>query len=198
MRSTYFHTFAKKNPFSAWTGRHLFLVLVLNNTYHCRIEKPNQQVFCNQKCPTVLTVQWTEVRFTSFLSGGFITAIVVNPPERKLAKRTSVHSWSWGKLAWSIVPPSDGPMFILIDWGWFGETVHRGAFCQFLFRWIYYCHSSKSTGKETGKTHLCAVVYETQVGYIIFHSLAYLQGVLRSAQRCFLPVSFPVDLLLWQ
>jgi hypothetical protein len=33
----------------------------------------------------------TEVRFDSFLSGGFITAIVVNPPERKLAKSTSVH-----------------------------------------------------------------------------------------------------------
>ena len=33
---------------------------------------------------------------------------------------------------------------------------HRGAFCQFLFLWIYYCHSSKSTGKETCKTHLCA------------------------------------------
>ena len=31
-----------------------------------------------------------EVRFASFLSGGFITAIVVNPPERKLVKRTSV------------------------------------------------------------------------------------------------------------
>jgi predicted CDP-diglyceride synthetase/phosphatidate cytidylyltransferase len=30
------------------------------------------------------------VRFVSFLSGGFITAIVVNSPERKLAKRTSV------------------------------------------------------------------------------------------------------------
>ena len=30
----------------------------------------------------------TEVRFASFLSGGFITALVVNPPERKLAKRT--------------------------------------------------------------------------------------------------------------
>jgi hypothetical protein len=30
------------------------------------------------------------VRFSSFLSGGFITAIVVNPPERKLAKHTSV------------------------------------------------------------------------------------------------------------
>ena len=34
----------------------------------------------------------TEVRFASLLSGGFINAIVANPPERKLAKRTSVHS----------------------------------------------------------------------------------------------------------
>ena len=33
----------------------------------------------------------TEVRFFSFFSGGFITATVVNPPERKLAKHTSVH-----------------------------------------------------------------------------------------------------------
>ena len=30
------------------------------------------------------------MRFASLLSGGFSTAIVVNPPERKLAKRTSV------------------------------------------------------------------------------------------------------------
>ena len=35
-------------------------------------------------------LECTEVHFASFLSGGFITAIVVNPPERKLAKRTSV------------------------------------------------------------------------------------------------------------
>ena len=35
--------------------------------------------------------QCTEMRFPSFLSGGFITVIVVNPPEKKLAKRTSVH-----------------------------------------------------------------------------------------------------------
>ena len=33
----------------------------------------------------------TDVRFASFLSGGFITTIVVNSPERKLAKCTSVH-----------------------------------------------------------------------------------------------------------
>ena len=36
--------------------------------------------------------QCTGVRFASFLSSGFITTIVVNPPERKLAKRTSVQS----------------------------------------------------------------------------------------------------------
>ena len=37
------------------------------------------------------------------------------------------------------------------------RPVHRGAFCQSLFRWIYYCHSSKSTGKKTGEMHLCAM-----------------------------------------
>ena len=35
----------------------------------------------------------TEVQFDNFLSGRFITAIVVNPPERKLTKCTYVH-WS--------------------------------------------------------------------------------------------------------
>ena len=34
--------------------------------------------------------QYTEVRFASFLSGGFPTMAVINPPERKLAKRISV------------------------------------------------------------------------------------------------------------
>ena len=36
--------------------------------------------------------QSTEMRFASFFSGGFITVIVVNPPEWKLPKRTSVQS----------------------------------------------------------------------------------------------------------
>ena len=35
-------------------------------------------------------MQCTNLRFASFLSVRFITAIVVNPPERKHAKRTSV------------------------------------------------------------------------------------------------------------
>ena len=40
----------------------------------------------------------TVVRFASFFSSGFITAIVVNPPESKLAKRTSVQ--------WCVLPVS--------------------------------------------------------------------------------------------
>ena len=37
-----------------------------------------------------LTLVHTEVRFSSFLSGKFITLIVVNPPEKKLAKRRMI------------------------------------------------------------------------------------------------------------
>ena len=38
----------------------------------------------------VPSTQRTEVRFSSFLSGGFTIMAVINPPEMKLAKRTSV------------------------------------------------------------------------------------------------------------
>ena len=46
------------------------------------------------------------------------------------------------------------------NWDWYRPcTVHRGVLCQFPFRWIYYCHSSESTGNESGKTHLCVLEY---------------------------------------
>ena len=38
------------------------------------------------------SIRHTDVHFASFLSGGFITAIVVKSPEKKLAKRTFVDS----------------------------------------------------------------------------------------------------------
>ena len=38
------------------------------------------------------------------------------------------------------------------------KTVHRGAFFQYSFRWSYYYGSNKSTGKETGKSHLFAEI----------------------------------------
>ena len=44
------------------------------------------------KLKYIFSSHCTEVRFASFLFGGFISAIVVNPSERKLAKSTSVHS----------------------------------------------------------------------------------------------------------
>ena len=37
-----------------------------------------------------LTAQCTEVRFVRFLSGGFTTMAVINPPDWKLANHTSV------------------------------------------------------------------------------------------------------------
>ena len=48
------------------------------------------------------------------------------------------------------------------------KPLHRDAFFQFLFRWIHYCHNSKSTGKENGKTHLSAV-YVCNRGDTILH-----------------------------
>ena len=41
--------------------------------------------------PVVHITSHAEVRFASFLSVGFITVIVVNPPERRPARPTSVH-----------------------------------------------------------------------------------------------------------
>ena len=68
---------------------------------------------------------------------------------------TTVDSW-----------PKTLPMLSVGSWNSTTEThlLHRGAFCQFPFRWIYYCHSSsKSTGKETGKTQNSAVVYRADI-----------------------------------
>ena len=73
-------------------------------------------------------------------------------------------------------------LWICRNWVWKKRdiTLHRVAFCQFPFRWIYYSHSGKSKnlkralssvvgrprgltylgksiGKETGKMHLCAL-----------------------------------------
>ena len=38
-----------------------------------------------------------------------------------------------------------------------GKPLHRGAFCQFTFRWIHYYDGNKSTGLEFGKLNLCAL-----------------------------------------
>ena len=64
--------------------------------YFCPFENLNFRTYrlYHQCCPPALweflSTQCTVVRFASFLSGGFITAIIINPPESKLEKRTSV------------------------------------------------------------------------------------------------------------
>ena len=55
------------------------------------------------------SVQCTKERFVSFLSGGFTTMAVINPPERKLAKPISVE---W----FDVCPNSEGS--IRISWCW--------------------------------------------------------------------------------
>ena len=67
----------------------------------------------------------------------------------------------------------------------FVSSVHSDAFCKFPLRWIYYCHSSKSNRKETGKTHLCAVLQnrrQTLRSYCpnIYILLPYLCTTIRS------------------
>ena len=68
-------------------------------------------------------MQRTEVRFASFLSDGFITAIVVNPPERKLTKRTSVQCtevhFSGGFISAIVVNPLERKLAkcTSVQWG---------------------------------------------------------------------------------
>jgi hypothetical protein len=53
----------------------------------------------------VKSVPNTGLRFASFFSGGFITAIVVNPQEKKLGKWTSVH-WTDSKNLLCLLDPA--------------------------------------------------------------------------------------------
>ena len=52
-------------------------------------------------------------------------------------------------------------------------TLHKGAFCQFPFRWIYYCHRSKSTGKETGKMWQILKRHQSLAYKFLTHALIY-------------------------
>ena len=52
-----------------------------------------------------IATQRTEVHFSCLLSGGFTNMAVINPPERKLAKRTSVH-WTGHYFTEKSNPPN--------------------------------------------------------------------------------------------
>jgi hypothetical protein len=61
--------------------------------------------------------------FCSFFFGGFITAIVVNQPERKLAKRTTVQ---WFGSIFGVLWEYFGcalDSFYCFHWEWLGSTL---------------------------------------------------------------------------
>ena len=74
------------------------------------------------------------------------------------------------------------------------NTVHRDAFCHFAFQWIYYCHSSKSTGKKTDKTHICAVLYQciTTVFTTKFNETDVICKSMHPAQVCSNLGTYPI------
>ena len=73
-------------------------------------------------------VQCTEVRFASFLSGGFITVIAVNLPERRLAKRTFVHC---PELIFYIMKSRDQTSVLL-------SVIESRNLRQLCFFWIHF------------------------------------------------------------
>ena len=77
------------------------------------------------------------------------------------------------------------------------KSLHRGAFCQFTFRWIYYSHSSKSSGKGTGKTRLFALVFKLyqKMNYAKIVSMisSYIFSTGNVPEPCMIP--YPVNSL---
>jgi hypothetical protein len=53
----------------------------------------------------------------------------------------------------------------------FPNPIHKDTICQLPVRWIYYCHSSESTGEKTGKTHLYAMWQKWSIFRKIFFGL---------------------------
>ena len=88
------------NPIQFITGRAWFTTQLILKSY--RGQPPTTYVIFDvtiREMSGGLLHHCTEVCFASFLSGGFITVIVVNPPERKLAKHTSMQWQQLGAVA---------------------------------------------------------------------------------------------------
>ena len=88
-----------------------------------------------------------------------VQLLVINPAARLngffllLVRSRWYRTWSWLWKVQSMIWYSIHSIQRVVSF-----YFHRGlrdAFCQFPFRWIYYCHSNKSIGKETGKMHFC-------------------------------------------
>ena len=85
LQQSFVHILPSKSPYS-W-GTHVLELDLLGKQHEL------QYVLCLQGCLRAQSqyLRCTEVRFVSFLSVGFTIMAVINPPEKKLTKRTSVH-----------------------------------------------------------------------------------------------------------
>jgi len=92
------HFFSKKYTeefqLDSGSARDFFLSARKSKISLFRLKSPTSKL---EKCLGIwftkfinTVLQCTEVRFASFLSGGFTNMVVINPPEKKLAKRTFV------------------------------------------------------------------------------------------------------------
>ena len=75
-------------------------------------------------------------------------------------------------------------------------ALHRGAFCQFPFWWIYYC--SKSIGKKTDKTHHCALWRLSQqksTDKWVFNICCRLLWI--KSHKCHNPIFSRYQLMFW-
>ena len=74
-------------------------------------------------CMKVLNIEQTEVCFASFVSGGFTTMAVINPPEKKLAKNASL----WTRLGMSFLTGQ--------DWGlkFYGQVLSEWTKSRLIF-----------------------------------------------------------------
>ena len=93
----------------------------------------NISAFENEFCALFIMIDWSCIRFEEFYECyvKFFWSKIICHTKRELLQQ----------------------LYVMQQF----STMHTDAFCQFSFQLIYYYGSNKSTGKETGKSHLCAM-----------------------------------------
>ena len=120
--------------------------------------------------------QCTAVRFASFLSSGFTIMAVINPPERKLAKRTSVQwtDWFW-KTAFTL---KQSLLTLNVNWHFAFSVMQK--LCMILPR--PFVEKDTILLFQTGKT-----IYI----YNLCHSNILIESRVHSFLNAFLYLLFP-------
>ena len=76
----------QKNRCTLWNTRRAILSPLADLSFRLPVLS-----YYDSSSSGIISDHLTEVRFASFLSGGFTSMALMNPPEKKLEKRISVH-----------------------------------------------------------------------------------------------------------